>query len=68
MEEKLLEARPPSPCGNDKDHYFWVEEGWACPRCHAVNMNAKKYKDEEAKLDRLADKIVERLKNREVIR
>lgn len=82
MEEKLLmtdppkfssggvvpKPRPPASCGHDDDHYYFVDIGWGCPRCFAKAEAARKYKEEEATLNRLADKIAERMKTSEVIR
>lgn len=67
MEEKLV-ATMPAPCGNDKDHAYWESIGWNCPRCFAKAEGERKYKEKEATLNRLADKIAERMKSSEVIR
>lgn len=50
----VLVERPPAPCGNDKEHYFWTEvEGWPCPCCAGIRRREREREDE----DRLAAKI-----------
>lgn len=61
--------RDPAPCGDDKEHYFWKEQGWACPRCAAIR-DAKKARDkelaaeakEEARMVRFAKLIAEEMR------
>jgi len=32
--EEWAATKPPAPCGNQKEHYFWTEiECWPCPIC-----------------------------------
>ena len=52
-----------APCGY-KDHFRWVDTDWPCPSCSAAKKVMEDSIKEEQYLNRLADKIVERLKKK----
>lgn len=50
---------PPAPCGHQETHYEWTKlEGVSCPACLAQADHRVK----DIEMDRLADKIADRLK------
>ena len=59
--KKSREPQPPAPCGNDKEHYYWIGIGWSCPVCLGKRQRAEQLAKEERDLDRLASKIASRL-------
>ena len=54
---------PPSPCGNDKEHYEWEEEvGWNCPHCAAIKMENDEFQKRQRDINDLADAVAKRIK------
>ena len=51
------EPKPPAPCGNDKEHYYWIDEGmFPCPCCSALEAleqdKENKLKEQQAQQER----------------
>lgn len=64
-----LDLRPPAPCGNNTEHYFWTstsEPTLGCPVCFANEQGRIRRKEEAEKEERLAkliaDKVLDGLK------
>lgn len=56
--------RPPAPCGDDKTHYFWMEDGpftGFCPRCARIKADAKEERILQHEAERLAKAIVKEM-------
>lgn len=51
--EEFAASQPPAPCGDQREHTYWVMQGWPCPVCAANKQRA----EEEATEDRMAEKI-----------
>lgn len=60
------EPREIPPCGIDNyyQHYWWKEEGWACPVCRGIAERKKAAAEEERKNKALAKAIADELESR----
>ena len=60
------EIRPIPPCGEDNfyQHYYWREEGWACPMCRGIDERKRAAAEEERKNKALAKAIADELEAR----
>lgn len=54
---------PPSPCGEDEEHAYWREQGWACPICHRKDERARKDQERTQLAELIASKVVEKLRS-----
>lgn len=57
----LVQPKPPAPCGEDAEHYFWVEDGWPCPLCAALETAKRERVREIAGQDELAERIANKV-------
>lgn len=54
-------VRPPAPCGNDAEHYYWTEQpdiSFACPVCFAKEHARKRKAAEDAQAEAIAERIL----------
>lgn len=66
LDEIHSEIRPIPPCGegNFYQHYYWREEGWACPMCRGIEQRKRAAAEEERKNKALAKAIADELEAR----
>lgn len=60
---KEVVVRPPAPCGDDKEHYYWEEIGWSCPVCSGIEDRKREQREKEELAEMIAQKVVGKLKN-----
>lgn len=58
--------KPVPPCGIDNfyQHYYWVTEGYSCPRCQDMERRKRELAEEERKNKALAKAIADELEAR----
>lgn len=54
--------RPPAPCGNDDEHYWWVSDHWPCPICAGNHDRIARKNAKEDQADLIASKVVDKLR------
>lgn len=65
--EEWAATKPPAPCGNQKEHYFWTEiECWPCPICAKIKEQKQKEEDENRMAEKIAAAVVKKLQTNEV--
>lgn len=66
MDEIHREIRETPPCGEDNfyQHYYWKEEGWACPMCVGIAHRKRAAAEEERKNKALAKAIADEFEQR----
>jgi len=54
--------QPPAPCGNQNEHYFWIDlNGMPCPICRANETRERKLSEQDTLAELIASKVVEKL-------
>lgn len=62
-QDNVAQARPEAPCGNNEEHYYWIDGGGLpCPICHRNKIKAHEDREETRILRKLAVMIAEEMK------
>ena len=66
IDKIVSEIRETPPCGaeNFYQHYWWKEEGYACPVCRGIEQRKKEQAEEERKNKALAKAIADEFEQR----
>jgi hypothetical protein len=58
--------KPVPPCGIDNfyQHYYWITEGFVCPKCRGIDERKRELAEEDRKNKALAKAIADELEAR----
>lgn len=48
LEREIRDRNRVAPCGDVKEHFYWVDDGWPCQYCLAMRQSADQARREAA--------------------